>query len=293
MKELLKTKYSLFVTGFFLLCNGFLSAQDKDTIPQYVGKTFYDTRVVNGQSVETNNEGVMKFIIAHRFGPVNGGLFELYGLDQSTIRLGFDYGITDRFTVGIGRSSNQKTLDGFLKYRMVKQETNGGNPVSVTLFSGASLRGAPRFSNDSLGNSFEHRLVYAHQILIARKWSDRLSTQLMPSLVHRNFVEGADDNNDVISIGAAARYKASKRFTFSAEYYYALPDMLSDEFTNSLAVGIDWETKGHVFSFHFGNSLGMTEKFFIGETRGSWLDGDVRFGFNITRDFKIKGRKSR
>ena len=96
-----------------------------------------------------------------------------------------------------------------------------------------------------------------------------------------------------MSIGAAARYVASKRFTFSLEYYHALPDMLSDPFENSLALGIDWETKGHVFQFHFGNSEGMTEKFFIGENRGSWADGDVRFGFNITRDFKIKGRKSR
>ena len=147
--------------------------------------------------------------------------------------------------------------------------------------------------DDGRENKFEHRLAYTHQVLIARKWNERLSTQLMPSFLHRNLVLDTSQKNDIISIGAAARYVASKRFTFSLEYYHALPDMLSDPFENSLALGIDWETKGHVFQFHFGNSLGMTEKFFIGENTGSWADGDVRFGFNITRDFKIKGRKSR
>jgi len=263
----------------------------KATDSTTVVKSFYDTRIVNGQSVETNNEGVMKFIIAHRFGEISGGAYELFGLDQSTIRLGFDYGVTDDFSIGIGRSSNEKTVDGFLKYRVIKQ-TEGTKPLSMTLFTGIAARGL-RFQDETRANKFEHRLHYTFQMLIARKWSDRLSTQIMPSLVHRNLVPDTSFENDILSVGLAARYKASKKFTFSFEYYQALPDMLTSDFENSLALGIDWETKGHVFSFHFGNSLGMTEKFFIAETTGSWLDGDVRFGFNITRDFKIKGRKSR
>ncbi len=256
-----------------------------------VGKTFYDTRIVNGQSVETNNEGMMKFIIAHRFGPVNGGAYELFGLDQSTIRIGFDYGITDNFSIGIGRSSNEKTFDGFLKYKFVQQK-NEGSPITVTYFGNSALRSLD-FPADSIPREFKHRMFYTHQLLIARKFSDRFSAQIMPSFLHRNLVETEEMNNDIISIGSAARYKATKALTFSFEYYYALPGMLTDGFNNSLALGIDWETKGHVFSFHFGNSLGMTEKFFIGETTGSWSRGDVRLGFNITRDFKIKGRKER
>ena len=273
---------------FFCFIATLTNAQETELL----GKSFYDTRIVNGQSVETNNEGVMKFIIAHRFGSINGGAYELYGLDQSTIRLGFDYGISDNISIGIGRSSNEKTADVFFKGRVLRQHNKGGAPISLTWFSGVAAR-ALKFADESRENKFEHRLAYTHQVLIARKWNDRLSTQVMPSFVHRNLVLDTTQENDIISIGAAARYVASKRFTFSVEYYHALPNMLSDPFENSLALGIDWETKGHVFQFHFGNSLGMTEKFFIGETRGSWADGDVRFGFNITRDFKIKGRKSR
>ena len=291
MKEHLKTR-TLRIAGIAVFCCIATLTKAQDANGELEGKTFYDTRIVNGQSVETNNEGVMKFIIAHRFGPVNGGGYELYGLDQSTIRLGFDYGISDNVSIGIGRSSNEKTGDVFFKARLLRQRTNGGTPISLTWFSGIAARGL-KFVDDGRENKFEHRLAYTHQVLIARKWNERLSTQLMPSFLHRNLVLDTSQKNDIISIGAAARYVASKRFTFSLEYYHALPDMLSDPFENSLALGIDWETKGHVFQFHFGNSLGMTEKFFIGENTGSWADGDVRFGFNITRDFKIKGRKSR
>tara|TARA_R110000868_G_scaffold323219_1_gene584177 strand:+ start:21 stop:416 length:396 start_codon:yes stop_codon:yes gene_type:complete len=120
-------KQSLLTFLFFLSVSTF--SQEK------VSETFDDTRVVNGHSVETNKEGSMKFIIAHRFGLINGGLYELYGLDQSTIRLGFDYGLTDKITIGIGRSSFQKTIDGFVKIRLVSQKTNEGSPISITWLS--------------------------------------------------------------------------------------------------------------------------------------------------------------
>ncbi|NND77746.1 MAG: hypothetical protein HKN39_06150 [Flavobacteriales bacterium] len=256
-----------------------------------VGKAFYDTRIVNGQSVEMNNEGVMKFIIAHRFGRVNSGAYELFGLDQSTIRIGFDYGIKDWLSVGIGRSSFQKTVDGFIKGRILTQKKGENSfPVTVSLFSNLAINGL-RWQDTSRTNYFTSRMTYSYQALIARKFSDRISMQLMPSMVHRNLIPSDNVDHDVYAIGTAARFVASKRFTFSFEYYYVLPDQLSDERRNSLAFGIDMETKGHVFQFHFGNSRGMTEKFFITETNGNWFDGDIHFGFNITRDFKVKGRK--
>lgn len=274
------------IGALFLILSCGISAQDDE-----VGKSFYDTRIVNGQSVEMNNEGVMKFIIAHRFGRVNGGAYELFGLDQSTIRLGFDYGIKDWLTVGVGRSSFQKTVDGFLKARVLTQKDRENYfPVTVSLYSNVAINGL-RWQDTSRTNLFTSRMSYSYQALIARKFSDRVSVQLMPTMVHRNLIPSDNVDHDVYAIGTAARYVASKRFTFSFEYYYVLPDQLLDERRNSLALGIDMETKGHVFQFHFGNSRGMTEKFFVTETNGNWFDGDIHFGFNITRDFKIKGRK--
>ena len=127
--------------------------------------------------------------------------------------------------------------------------------------------------------------------MIARKFHDRFSAQLMPTVVHRNLVATTEESNDVISVGSAYRYQLSKMLSVTAEYYYNLPDQLEDGRQNSLSLGVDIDTKGHVFQLHVSNSRGMTEKFFVTNTTGDWTDGTVYVGFNISRDFKVRGRK--
>ena len=254
-----------------------------------VSETFDDTRVVNGHSVETNKEGAMKFIIAHRFGLLNGGLYELFGLDQSTIRMGFDYGITDKITIGIGRSSFQKTIDGFVKARLLKQNTGGGSPISLTWLSATDYNTLKSPANREVDGML--RFSYTHQLLIAKKFGDALSIQIMPTYLHRNLVPTKEFSNDIFSVGTAGRLRLTQMLSLKAEYYIALPDQLSNANTNSLAVGVDIATKHHVFQLHLGNSRGMIEKFFISETYGEWSKGDIMLGFNITRDFQVKGRK--
>ncbi|MFT7233842.1 MAG: hypothetical protein ACI8TA_003069 [Cyclobacteriaceae bacterium] len=82
---------------------------------EYAYETFDDTRIVNGHSIETNAEGILTFIIAHRFGPMNSGPKFLWGLDNATMRIGLDYGINKNLTVRIGRTSTDGTVDGFAK----------------------------------------------------------------------------------------------------------------------------------------------------------------------------------
>jgi hypothetical protein len=256
---------------------------------EVVSETFDDTRVVNGHSVETNKEGSMKFIIAHRFGLLNGGLYELFGLDQSTIRMGFDYGITDKITIGIGRSSFQKTIDGFVKARLLTQNTGGGSPISLTWLSASDYNTLKSPANREIDGKL--RFSYTHQLLLAKKFGDAFSIQIMPTYLHRNLVPTKEFSNDIFSVGTAGRLRLTQMLSLKAEYYIALPDQLSNANTNSLAVGVDIATKHHVFQLHVGNSRGMIEKFFISETYGEWSKGDIMLGFNITRDFQVKGRK--
>jgi hypothetical protein len=265
-----------------------LSAQDGS---EWVHQTFRDTRVVSGHSVETNDGGQMKFIIGHRFGEVSGGAYELFGIDQSTIRFGLDYGITNNFTVGIGRSSFEKTYDGFLKYRILQQRSGEKPmPVTVTALSSIAVYGL-KWDDPDRENYFTSRLYYSFQALIARKFSDTFSLQLMPSLVHRNIVPTDEVAHDVLSLGAGGRFQVSSVVALQAEYYYTPQDQLGPGRTNSLSVGVDIDTKGHVFQLHVSNSRGMIEKFLITETTGDILDGDLHLGFNITRDFRLTGRK--
>jgi hypothetical protein len=258
--------------------------------PEEVIATFKTTRISNGHSVETLPAGVLDFKIQHRFGTFTSGIDEFFGLDQAFIRLGLDYGINDRLMVGLGRTSYQKQVDGFLKYKLLKQK-HGGTPVTVTALASAMYRtdnfdeGLPYTINQT------DRLAYAFQLMVARKFSEGVSLQLMPTLVHYNIVPKSTDPNVIISIGAGGRFKLTKRTSFNIEYYYNLSDYKFEGTRNSLAVGFDIETGGHVFQLIFTNGQGIAEKPFITETTGDFFNGDIHFGFNISRVFQIGGKK--
>lgn len=253
---------------------------------EYTYATFKSTRVINGQSVETQKAKVMQFLISHRFGRLNSGGYNFFGLDDATIRLGLEYGVNDVLTIGIGRSSLEKTYDGFVKYKALRQRT-GAMPVSVVLFASTAIN-TLKFNDVERDNLFSARLSYTYQAIIGRKFSDKLSLQFTPTMVHRNLVTTTLDQNDVYAACFSGRYKLTKRTSLNAEYFYLLPGETADDYYNSLSVGFDIETGGHVFQLHFTNSQGMIEKFFVPATNGNWLKGDIYFGFNIARSFNFK-----
>lgn len=259
-----------------------LSQEDRE-------KVFRDTRIVNGHSTEVLPKGMMKFIISHRFGAVSSGVQQLWGLDNSTIRIGLDYAFTDNINVGFGRSSLQKHYDFYLKYRFLQQRKEGGSPVSLVYYTNAAIRTIQTPQTEDL--SFTNNLSFVHQLLLARKFNEFISFQIMPTYVHRNFVLDLESNNDIYSIGTASRIQVTKVLAFNLEYYFNLPDQLASQYQSSAGLGIELETKGHIFQLNFTNSLGMIAPLYVAETTGRIEEGDIHFGFNITRDFKIGARK--
>ncbi|MEM9341154.1 MAG: DUF5777 family beta-barrel protein [Bacteroidota bacterium] len=273
--------------AFILLLSTTTQAQDKPI------KVFRDTRIVNGHSVEMSPKGTMKFIISHRFGAVNTGAEQLWGLDISRIRIGLDYAPMKKLNIGFGRSSEQKNYDFFAKYVLLSQNKASTVPVSLSFFTEASLVTSQALTE---GLDFLNKLSYTYQFLIARKLHDRVSLQLMPTLVHRNFVSDQVSDNDLYSLGAAGRFQISKQIAFNLEYFYVLPDqlgpdLLGNQRQDAVGLGIEIETKGHIFQLNLTNSQDFVAPFYIGETVGEVGNGDIHFGFNITRDFKVSHRR--
>lgn len=259
---------------------------------EVVNATFKSTRLVNGHTVETPGEGTLVFLFSHNFGTLNEGPYSFFGLDNAEVRLALEYGITDRLEVGLGRSSLAKTLDGFVKYRAIRQATGAhAMPVSVTLFSSAAVA-TLRYA-DGYDRSLGLRTAYTYQALVARKFSSDLSLQLMPTLIHRNLVLGEGENNDVYALGGGGRYKLTKRFSINAEYYYLLSRYTADHQYNALGLGVDIETGGHIFQLHVSNAPGMIEKQFVAETNRNFFAGDIFFGFIVSRNFTMKQRTRR
>jgi hypothetical protein len=254
------------------------------TKKDYTTATFKTTRLINGHSVENVAPGVLDFRISHRFGFLSSGAYELFGLDNASMRMGFDYGLTKRWMIGVGRSTYQKQFDGFIKFKFLRQS----NEMPITLSAvGGIMYKSLKFDNPDQINFLTSKLYYSGQVLVGRKFNESFSLQFMPTIIHYNLVEGVDDPNDVFSIGAGSRMKLSKRVSVNVEYYYQLPDYKIPGTTNSLSVGFDIETGGHVFQLYVTNSSGMTERSFIAETTGDFFKGDIRLGFTISRVFTI------
>lgn len=271
----------------------------KEKKRDYTTATFKTSRLINGHSIENVAAGVLDVKISHRFGMVNRGSYEFFGLDQATMRMGIDYGISKRLMIGVGRSTYQKQYDAFYKFKILRQSKGGrwSSPVSISATSAVMLK-TLKWEDPKRQNYYTSRISYAHQLIIARKFSEGLSLQLMPSFVHYNLVSSVADPNDIFALGGGGRIKLTKRLSFNVEYYHILPISLvaGQEYRisgtkNSLAVGFDIETGGHVFQLHFTNSTGMTEKTFITETTGDFFKGDIHFGFNLSRVFTIKNKR--
>lgn len=273
-----------------------IQAQEKDLLelvgedkPQkeIVKNAFKSIRVINGHSMEFLSPGTMDFRILHRFGQLNQGAKNLFGLDQASMRIGFDFGLLQNLMVGVGRSTFKKELDGYIKFAPIRQSTGSGNfPFTVAVVTGVTLN-TMEFADPTVNNYFSSRVSYYAQTIIGRKFSEGLSLQLVPTMVHNNLVPLATQPNDVYALGFGGRIKATKRMAFTWDYFYVVNGIEEDINYHPLSVGIDIETGGHVFQLHVSNAAGMNERAFITETTASWGKVDIRFGFNLSRVFQL------
>jgi len=265
-----------------------LNMLDDEDEANIVTAAFKGTHIINGHSTKSKGKGELDFLIYHRFGPVNSGIKEFFGLDQASFRLGFEYGITDNLDLGIGRSTFEKTYDGYVKWKFAQQKSGAKSfPVSIVWLSSMAI-GTIELIEDVPTND---RIGYTHELLISRKFGQKFTFQLMPGLVHLNAVPVSSDDNDIFFLGGGYRIKITPSVALTGEYYYRFNPLKSIQTYDAIAFGVDIETGGHVFQLHFTNSLATFEKGFITNTLDNFWDGDIRFGFNISRTFQLGKNK--
>ena len=260
-----------------------LSANHKPGPVKGTFKGFYLCQIQTNEGIAA---GALNFEIQHRFGQLNSGAYNFFGLDNATLRLGLDYGINDWWTVGIGRSSYLKTFDAFTKFKLLQQrEPGGGRPISVSLLVDAS-----DFTQDDPTKSYlnqNYRMGYTAQLILARKFR-YFSLELVPTYVRLNLVPTPQDKNDLFAVSGGARVKLTKRMSIDGEYDYLLPNqVVSTKVYNCLSLAWEMETGGHVFQLVFTNAQSMVPNQFIAQTTGNWGNGGIYFGFNIARNFNL------
>lgn len=274
-----------------------------------VHSAFKTTKVINLQSTELTDAGVFDFKMSHRFGPVNSGRDNAYGMDIATIRFGGEFGVLPNLMVGVGRSNikSEKVVDGYVKWRVMSQTSDNKYPVSILLLGGVDFRNTHYkmgvkdaiTGKDSSGfllipNNL--RTAYVAQCIIGKKVNSDFSIEFVPGWVRQTTVNAANatgfgdysnatKTTSQIYLGVGFRQKLSSRTSLNLEYIPILTNKGNS--VNSLSLGLDVETGGHVFQFQFTNSLGLNESMFIARTADKWNQAGVRFGFNLHRVFTV------
>ena len=266
-----------------------LNAQKEKVVEEH----FRCTRIINLHSVESLRAGDLELKISHRFGQFSSGVNQFWGLDEAQIRIALEYGLTEKFMFGIGRSSQGKIVDGFMKYKILSQK-EGGLPFSLSYLASTAVSTFP--DREDRKRTFTQRLSFANQLILSSKLHERLALQLSPTIVHQNLVKTTEDENTSVALAISGKYNLTKVVSLNSEFIPRLSGFDTPSFkenNNSFSVGMGINTRGHFFEFHLTNSFPMIEQGFITQTTGKWSDGDIHLGFNIVRDFKIHRPKKK
>jgi hypothetical protein len=262
----------------------------------FIHATFKGTRLVNLHTVETLGKGTLEFRIAHRFGDFSSGATNFWGLDgPATIQFHFDYGISDRLTLGVGRTSYNKIYDAFAKYNVALQTSDNSIPVTVTFLGSVNMASSDDPSKAVTGvdryTDFGNRVAYVAQAMVARKFNSKLSLQLSPLFIHYNLANNLGDQNDIFALGFSGRHKITSHAALTAEYIYRINKYSTNfnSYNDALSIGFDLETGGHVFQAFVTNAQAINETTVIPYSESKWSKGQIRLGFNISRVFG--GRK--
>ncbi len=296
MKKLLLSLTALCLSNLIFAQEDLLDLLDETLakeapVTEYTMNTFKAVRIVNSHSTEMPVKNDMQFIISHRFGRLDQGWRDFFGIDNADMRIGIEYGIFDWWSAGFGRSSVGGTIDLYTRLKILRQSKGAKNiPVTMVWYSNMGFNTKPQSAElDKV-----HRLSYAHQLLISRKFTRDFSFQVMPTYVHQNIVPTPNDKNDVFAVGFGARYLITRSVSLNLEYFQPTTKREDGElYTGSLAFGIDIETGGHVFQVTLSNSTGMIEQFYLSNNTGQWWDKEIRLGFNINRNITFSGKKKK
>ena len=252
---------------------------------------FWAPNAILASSVHNLPQGNLNVTIMHAFGIATSGADNLFGLDDAAnIRFGVDYGVFDRLSVGVGRSRFDKLYDFRFKANLLRQTSDGRIPIEV------AIKGDIGIMTQENGFALIDRLNYFAALMVARKFSERISLQVAPMYSHFNTVaieeesngQIAEKENGHIALGLAGQFVLSRRLALIVEYLPVIGSR-SDGTTDALSVGFNIDTGGHVFQLFFTTSQWLTEQHVVARNADSFFAGDFRLGFNVNRVFGIGG----
>lgn len=247
--------------------------------------TFKSSRVSLGHSTETLKKGILEIGSRSRFWNIPDLKSQSFVADKMSTRFSLEYGINNRLTFGAGGTTLDGIFDTFLKYKIARQRKKGF-PLSLTLFQNSSYQSKrSSLSNVHLSNTFENKLAFTSQLLIASKITSQFSLQLSPTFIHRGSSAFDEDPANHFALGIGGRYKVGGHVSVVSEYYHVLNPLESINTYNAFALGVNWELSDVMLQFQMTNTRGLEENNFITQTPNNFNLNDGNFVFGFTGIF--------
>ena len=290
-----------FATFFlFLAISVQLVAQDDGPDRRPVRETFNSTLLIDQTTNMFPREHGLEFIIHHRLGTMEKGLSDLIGIyGASNIRMGFNYGITERLMVSIGTERINKFTDLSAKY-LILQQKRTGMPVSLSFMTLMAVDGGNE-ADFGTKYQFTNRFSYFNQLILSRKFNSKLSFQVAPSFTHFNSVDSTHWNQ-YMGISAGGRFKFYKEMSLIATYdqgfaFTALIpasqkaarlEKLVDP-KPSFGLGLEIASPTHCFMVFASNAYDIIPQLNMAYNKFSIFNEELgkqlHFGFNLTVRF--------
>ncbi|MFQ5335300.1 MAG: DUF5777 family beta-barrel protein [Flavobacteriales bacterium] len=283
------------IACILIFCAGVLWAQEKDKTEDKPKKevkpvkhTFDSEELINVQTTEMLRKKSLQFQIQHRFGSMENGISDLYGIfGAANIRLGLNYGITDRLNVGIGGAKTKHLYDLLWKYKILRQSKSGSMPISMVYFGDAEIN----TMDDDNFQTLSNRMAYFHQLLIARKFSKKISFQVGASLTHHNFIDTPDSltdlSHDNINICGAGRFNFSPQSSLILMYNHPLTPSDSVGTKPDLGLGVEISTGNHSFQIFVATAGLISYQENAVFNTNDFTAGEIMLGFNIVRKWRF------
>jgi hypothetical protein len=284
---------------------GELKLEDSAQVKQNLTiATFKSARIVNMNSTEMTGAGNLQFMVIHHFGEIwnekegANNAARLLGLNGNfaSTYISFDYSPVHYMNLGVAFAGNSN-IEGTVKLKLLRQQTGLHNyPLSIVWLSNMHFNAAKSVAapNGLNWNKFS----YLHQLLIARKFSEKFSLELIPSMIHNNIISyGFGNKHDIFSLGIGGRFKLTNKTALTFEYarqlnmYENIIDKSGEIVNyspNLFSLGYDWDTGGHIFQFFISNSSNASNLFQLSTNPVKDKLGQFSLGFNLNRSYSVK-----
>lgn len=284
------------LTLLFCFTTAGLLAQDStaanSTVPiksKAVKNTFNSAIIMDNQSVMVPIKGTLEFDIQHRFGTIDNGKHDLWGIFAPTnIRLGLSYSPINNLFLGTGITKERTQIDFSGKYALLKQTINNKVPVSITYFGNVVMDARKKINF----RENVHRYSYFNQLIIARKITESFSVQVAPGFSWFNNVEAYVDKGGIIqpkmknghfAISVLGRYKITEKSSITIGYDQPLTEHFTNNPQPNICFGFETVTSAHAFQVFAGNYSSIVPQSNNVFNQNDYREGQFLIGFNITR----------